>query len=230
MENLKTNQSQSLAKNIYIFFSFDIVGSTKFKTKDENWPFAISRFYSTVYDELSSKIPQIKVWKYLGDEILLYVPIRDFDSPSKIYEIPKMVYDIQLDVAAIIQEEFSSPELNVKSTIWIAGAQTVKSWQKEKNESLQIDPNYKNISVHIQPGTKEEVVGDFLGPDMDIGFRVAKFAFHHKVVLSADFAYFLYSTRPGNCEIENELKIVSYEILKGVWNEQYYPIVWYYPH
>ena len=103
MENLKTNQSQSLAKNIYIFFSFDIVGSTKFKTKDENWPFAISRFYSTVYDELSSKIPQIKVWKYLGDEILLYVSIRDFDSPSKIYEIPKMVYDIQLDVAAIIQ-------------------------------------------------------------------------------------------------------------------------------
>ena len=104
----------------------------------------------------------------------------------------------------------------------------MESWQKEKNESLQIDPNYKNISVHIQPGKKEEVVGDFLGPDMDLGFRVAKFAFHHKVVLSADFAYFLYSTKPENCEIDDDLKIVSYEILKGVWNDRYYPIVWYY--
>jgi len=237
MGNLKPNQSPSPEKNIYIFFSFDMVGSTKFKTKNESWPFEISVFYYTVCEQLHCKIPKIKVWKYLGDEILLYVSIRDFDSPSEIYEIPKMVYGIQNDVAKKFQKYSSSPELNVKSTVWIAGIQTI-DW-----EASLSDKNYKNIRIPIKkPGEKkleedkleevktEELPWDFLGPDMDIGFRVAKFAFHHKVVLSADFAYFLYSTKPKNCEIDDDLKIVSYEILKGVWNEQYYPIVWYYPY
>lgn len=245
MGNLKPNQNPSSEKNIYIFFSFDMVGSTKLKTKKENWPFCISSFYYTVYTKLQHKIPQIKEWKYLGDEILLYVSLRDlsidFDSRSSLLiEIPKIVYDVQSEVAEIIQKDSRVPELNVKSTVWIAGVQTIE-W-----EPSPLDKNYQNITATIdmeakggkenktENGTKNR--HDFLGPDMDIGFRIAKFAFHHKVVLSADFAYLLYKIpkkfKNGKIgyKIDAKLRIVSYEILKGVWEEQDYPIVWYYPY
>ncbi len=266
-----SNQFTEKEKDICVFFSFDMVGSTKLKTKKENWPLYISSFYYTVYKKLSDAIPQIKVWKYLGDEILLYVSIHDlghdFHSRSlSLIKIPKMVYDIQLEVAEIIQKDpwpselnesslpelsaSSLPELNVKSTVWIAGIQTIESRQQDQAKPSPLDKNYKNIIAPIdmeaksetenktenktENGTKNGITDryDFLGPDMDIGFRIAKFAFHHKVVLSADFAYLLYKMLKIKdleigYKIDNNLRIVSYEILKGVWDEQYYPIVWY---
>ena len=252
MGNLIANSEKE--KDICIFFSFDMVGSTKLKTKDENWPFVISLFYHTVYNELHREIPQIKGWKYLGDEILLYVSILDLgldlnSRSSSLIKIPKMVYDIQLKVAETIQKDPFSPELkvpslselNVKSTIWIAGIQTIELREKNLFEDYKLDKNYKNIIATIdmeakgrtedktENGAKDRY--DFLGPDMDIGFRIAQFAFHHKVVLSADFAYLLHKiSKDKEDKIDDNLRIVSYEILKGVWNEQYYPIIWYYPH
>lgn len=240
------NQFTKKGKDIHVFFSFDMVGSTKLKTKKENWPLCISSFYYTVYKKLSDAIPQIKVWKYLGDEILLHVSIHDlgpdFHSRSLyLIKIPEMVYDIQLEVAEIIQKDSSSPELNVKSTVWIAGIQTIESRQQDQAKPSPLDKNYKNIIAPIDMEAKGGIKNgttdryDFLGPDMDIGFRIAKFAFHHKVVLSADFAYLLYKMPKIKdleigYKIDDNLRIVSYEILKGVWDEQYYPIVWYYPH
>lgn len=220
-----------VTKNIYVFFSFDLVGSTKFKTEKANWPYVISYFYDIVYKDLKTKIPQIKVWKYLGDEVLLYVSISDFESKSIIYDIPNMVFDTQLKVAEYVQKKAKSKKIDVKSTIWIAGAKTVELEKLNNNSSIpQADKNYKNLRVKLNVENQDQEQIDFIGPDMDIGFRVSKFAFHHKIVVSADFAYFLHKTKPENCEIDDKLQIVSYEILKGVWNEQYYPIIWYYPH
>ena len=226
-----------------------MVGSTKFKAKEETWPFYISQFYYTVYTELQREIQQIKVWKYLGDEILLYVSIQDLgldlDSRSSfLIKIPEKVYKVQSEAAKKIQEDLFMPELEVKSTVWIAGVQTIWSYENKK-----LDKNYQNIIATIDMEAKGETENktengakdrdDFLGPDMDIGFRVAKFAFHHKVVLSADFAYLLHEIPTKikdeeidykiDYKIDDDLQIVSYEILKGVWNEQYYPIVWYFP-
>ncbi len=224
---LKSSEEIIEKKNIYIFFSFDLVGSTKFKTEKTNWPYVIPYFYDTVYKELKYLIPQIKVWKYLGDEILLYVSICDFDSPSVIYTIPDTVYSIQLKVAEAIQKVSKTKKLDVKSTIWMAAARTVESKKFNLSNAPKTNRFYKNMKVKLNVEDQDQV--DFLGPDMDIGFRIAKFAFHHKIVLSADFAYFLHLTKPENCDIDEKLQIVSFEILKGVWNEQYYPIIWYYP-
>ena len=246
------NQFTEKEKDICVFFSFDMVGSTKFKTKDENWPFSISLFYHTVYKKLRSKIPQIKGWKYLGDEILLYVSIHDLgpDFHSRflsLINIPKMVYDIQSEVVEIIQKDPwsklkvpSLSELNVKTTVWIAGIQTIELRQQEQAKPSPLDKNYKNVIATINMEAKGEIKNgakdkyDFLGPDMDIGFRIAKFAFHHKVVLSADFAYLLYKMpkiKSGKIgyKIDDNLRIVSNEILKGVWDEHDYPIIWYFP-
>lgn len=222
-----------LEKDICIFFSFDLVGSTKFKTEENTkkvWPHVIFRFYELIYNELKNKIPQVLVWKYLGDEVLLYISIRDFESNSIIYTIPSVVFTVQLKVAKDIQDIFETKKLDIKSTIWIAGTQTVKSKVFNRSDIPELDECYKNLKMTLPLGNQMQV--DFLGPDMDTGFRVAKFAYHHKVVLSADFAYLLYRMKkPRNQKgIDEQLKIVAFETLKGVWDNKYYPIIWYYPN
>ena len=220
-------------RDVYIFFSFDLVGSTKFKTEESTkslWPHIIFRFYELIYNELKDKIPQIIVWKYLGDEVLLYVSIRDFESDSVIYTIPDIAFSVQLKVAKDIKDLFNKNNLDIKSTIWIAGTQFVKPKEFNPAKISMEENNYKNLKMILNAGNSLQV--DFLGPDMDIGFRVAEFAYHHKVVLSADFAYLLYRMKKPKRQkgIDEQMKIVSFEILKGVWNNQYYPIIWYYPN
>ena len=37
------------------------------------------------------------------------------------------------------------------------------------------------------------------------------------------------ATKPDDCKIDDKLRIVSFEKLKGVWDNKYYPIVWFCP-
>lgn len=227
------SENNTPEKNIYIFFSFDLVGSTRFKVEEPAiWPYIIFKFYELIYNELKNKIPQILVWKYLGDEVLLYVSIKDFECDSLIYEIPDIAYNVQSKVAKDIQTIIHKKKLklDIKSTIWIAGVQTVKSQVFNANDISIEDEKYRNLMMPLTVGDKLQV--DFLGPDMDTGFRISKFAYHHKVVLSADLAYLLYRMKKPRKRkgIDEQLKIVSFESLKGVWDNKYYPIIWYYPN
>ena len=228
-----TINRDTLEKDICIFFSFDLVGSTKFKTEENTkdiWPHVIFRFYELIYTELKDKIPQIIVWKYLGDEVLLYVSIQDFESESIIYSIPNITYITQVKVSKDIQNLFKMKTVDIKSTVWIAGVQTEKSKNFEPGKISNFNECYKNLKMSLPLGDQLHV--DFLGPDMDTGFRVAKFAYHHKVVLSSDFAYLLYRMKKPKKQksIDDQLRIVSFEVLKGVWSNKFYPIIWYYPN
>lgn len=228
------NQTSQEKKEIYIFLSFDLVGSTKLKTEQktsESWPDIILKFYEMVKSEMENKIPQISVWKYLGDEVLLYVSIEDMNSDSVVYSMPQTVFDVQKKISEDIKDVFKNYELSdlfIKSTIWIAGVKSVESKKinTEECSNLPSDKVYGNRKITLGRGN----LTDFVGPDMDIGFRIAKFAYKKKVVISANFAYLLYSmSKPkGMKKIDNSMKIVSFEILKGVWNGGYYPIIWYY--
>ena len=227
------SENNAQEKNIYIFFSFDLVGSTRFKVEEASiWPYIIFKFYELIYNELKNRIPQILVWKYLGDEVLLYVSIQDFEYDALIYEIPDIVYNVQSKVAKDIQNIIVEKKLklDIKSTIWIAGVQTIKSQVFNANDISIENDKYRNLKMPLTVGDKLQV--DFLGPDMDTGFRISKFAYHHKIVLSADFAYLLYRMKKPRKQkgIDEQLKIVSFETLKGVWDNKYYPIIWYYPN
>jgi hypothetical protein len=68
---------------------------------------------------------------------------------------------------------------------------------------------------------------DFLGPEIDAGFRISKFALRRRLVVSAELSCLLFRERAAYTGIEKQLKIVSFQILKGVWTGRHYPIVWY---
>lgn len=234
--DILNGKNTSSNKEIYIFFSFDLVGSTKLKTKEPTcWPSVIFKFYELIYSELNRKIPQVVVWKYLGDEVLLYVSLDEIESDDIIYNIPDIVFNIQLKVSKDIKDVFYSANiseiLDIKSTLWIAGVKSIEPKPFTNKELLKDDNTiYKNMKMSLTTGNL--LLTDFLGPDMDIGFRISKFAYHHKVTISADFAYLLFRMKkPKKTKnIDDKLKIVSFEILKGVWDNKYYPIIWYYPN
>ncbi|MCR5623095.1 MAG: hypothetical protein K6G18_14740 [Treponema sp.] len=217
-------------RDIYVFFSFDLVGSTKFKTDEqEKWPYVIFKFYELTYNELKNKIPRVAVWKYLGDEVLLYISLHAFGSDHEIYKIPENVFSVQSSVSKVLQALFPGEKLriDIKSTIWIAGTVMLRSEEFIPDKMPLAVGIYRNLKMKLSIG--DQTQDDFIGPDMDTGFRVAKHAHKNMVVLSADFAYLLYRMKkPRRMKgIDGNMKIVSLEILKGVWDDKYYPIVWY---
>lgn len=224
-ELFNSNKANIPDNDIYLFFSFDLIGSTKLKTENNNWPDIIFRFYEILAKEMQNKLPQVIVWKYLGDEVLLHLSIQDLELKDTIFKIPEIIYNIQDKVSDDLYDSFKIRYF-LKSTIWMAGINSEQSKQFVANKTEERSSNYPNLRLNLNSG--KQYLPDFIGPDMDIGFRIAKYAYHHKVTISANFAYFLLKKSKKNI-IKNNIKVVSFEQLKGVWRTQYYPIIWYYP-
>ena len=74
------------------------------------------------------------------------------------------------------------------------------------------------------PGRNGDVELDYIGPDLDIGFRLSKASRPGRVVLSMDLADVL--TRDNTFPNPLELHHVGWEILKGVFGDKPYPIIW----
>jgi hypothetical protein len=224
-------QENTVTEDIYLFFSFDLVNSTSFKVNPSSagiWPLVITHFYELIQSELRRRLSEIIVWKYLGDEILLYLIIKNIED---IYESPRFTYEIQINVMETLRTNFNiKSELNIKSTIWVAGITTIPAIKINdyKKHPIKDDSIFRNIAFSLsdQNGNKK----DFLGQDIDVGFRIAKYAHKNKVTISAGLAYLLNRMDKGTHQnIDQDIKIVSYEYLKGIWNNRAYPIIWYYP-
>lgn len=228
--NNKKNNERN--KNVYIFISFDLVNSTKSKTEKETstkWPFIIQKIYELILNGMQTHYPSIDVWKYVGDELLLFLKLSDIKK-TEFYQLIPRIYDLQDKVSYNIQTYFKlTNRLEIKSTVWSAEIENISSDKDIDIQNLPDENPYRNISFYTYPQGK--AILDFLGVDVDTGFRIAKFAYHHKVTINADLAYVLYNMRkPNNCiSIRDKLKIVSFEELKGIWDKKAYPIIWYCP-
>lgn len=211
----------------YVFFSFDLVNSTKYKSiSRESWPIVISRFYELIADGLNKRVKNLQLWRYVGDELLLY---KRLDSIQDIYDcLPKAHY-VLIDSINRLHSEFPDTRtiLSIKGTVWSARASEVIPQDIEKIKKKEFKLEEKNIVV-FQGVSASQSQSDFLGPDIDLGFRIAKHALRRRLVVSADLSYLLYKeARNITDKIEDKLRIVSYESLKGIWGDRRYPIIWY---
>ena len=206
--------SQNAIKDkVYLFISFDLVNSTLFKSEFTNrWASIFENvFYSTLLNILN-KDNKLKIWKYIGDEVLFYKEINNFKELNILSEIEKTIQMTEENLVLALnkltkecQKDNEIP-LYIKATTWIANIGNSKN------------PKYRNIAIETPLGI------DFLGSDIDLGFRIAKFSFKSKIVVGAKLAYLLYKY----CRQDN-IGIVSYEVLKGIWGGRKYPIIWYNP-
>lgn len=208
---------------LFVFFSFDLVNSTRYKSVNkEGWPFVARHFYEAVIDGLTKWLDGFRVWKYVGDEVLVFKHVSCGEQLRKCLEA---AMEVILSSTASIHNAFADAKklLAVKGTVWCAKIAGFGERQQEMAGPTQ--RNSLNLVFRSRDSQGGQI--DFLGPDIDVGFRIAKYTLRRRLVVGAELAYLLFLDRASHASIEKNLKIVSYEVLRGVWDDRRYPILWY---
>ena len=155
---------------------------------------------------------KVKVWKYIGDEVVLVAELTcDKHQPS-------------LHVLALANtiKQFNRKfgknnpnKIRFKGTAWVAGFPV------------------RNIEINL-PGPEGQEVKDFLGPSMDLGFRLSKAASDDRLLISASLAYLIVKEasmdkpiKLNNNKEYNRLPLCFGGLteFKGITNK--HPLIWY---
>ncbi|MFI3169328.1 MAG: hypothetical protein R3Y06_05230 [Faecalibacterium sp.] len=201
---------------VTMFISFDLVNCTLYKSRYKGkWASGVSSVIDYILTALNeSPVEGYQFWKVLGDEV---VYTKSIHSIPEIADILDDVYAAVVDInkkikSAQIGDAQTAKILAVKATIWIA----------------DISPSHlsaDNIAVQYKVGNGE-VRNEYLGTDIDGGFRIAKYTSADRVVLSADLAA-LFLKEQTLQKSFHKINFVAYRLLKGIWNGEAYPIFMY---
>jgi len=210
---------------LFLFLSIDVVGSTAFKNKRgedsdnkiQPWLSFFMQFYEDfkiiflescqeaqnkktdllwIEDKKKSanrpNIELFKLWKSLGDELIFYVPLTHHKQ-ALFY-----VHAFR-DATNGFKSKMHTKgltELDYKLTGWLAGFPVI------------------NARINYE-------LPDFIGPSIDIGFRLSKFSDQRKFVVSVDLALML-------VKHTNHLKLFydGEHTIKGFLSDKPYPIIW----
>ncbi|MGZ0175142.1 MAG: hypothetical protein ACKVHE_37085, partial [Planctomycetales bacterium] len=196
------------AWELRLFCSAGIVGSTAFKaqnspSKRPEWASTFSeffRFFPQAVDAAYEKLPvgfhkpaaALQAWKFVGDEILFSVAITNHkEGASHVRAFKNAISSFPE-----IQWKPKGIPLDLKATGWIAGFPV------------------SNRKVEI-PGTDGV---DYIGPSVDLGFRLAKFSTPRKFVVSGSLAL-LVLDGIHSCELPSDSVVLYLDgtvSLKGV--------------
>ncbi len=195
-----------------IFMSVDIADSTKFKElnsldDDPRWLGAFQAFFREVPLVLMGQIakafaetddvPNISVWKVIGDEMVFRAQPRSAEEALHIAEAfcrTVVSYDARF---------FERWPLRIRGCCWAARF-----------------PG-RNIEIEI-PETDGAGNVDYLGPDVDLGFRLIAQADRGQVILSLNLAE-AFASLPARRDMQ--FYHVDRKVLKGVFAGQPYPLI-----
>lgn len=222
---METKQEQE----VILFFSFDVVNSSLYKTINYyNWSTVLIRLFEKIKTSISFEIPNAELWRILGDEEIFIVRINNEDDISSyINKIYSTLISFSNDLKnGTFFDQFQNTQnfdsnlmrlqnvISLKAASWIA---IVTDLSEYSNDSCIEE--FDNIFVKYD---SNYTIFDFLGNDIDAGFRISKETCERRLVLSFELAYLLADTVP------NFLNIITYKKLKGVWKNRLYPVIWYY--
>lgn len=232
----QNNKKKKRKEGVYLFIAIDLVKGTEFKIRNNDWLKTFTSFYNNsenLKEKLNNKLSgnEIKVWKTIGDEVVFYIKVLNENELIKIVSsllpvVNKLEKKINKDNDILHNLKYD--KIGLKSTVWIAHVR-----------ELLID-NYSDLSkIDFHSDSEKEFNNymikvhntiDFLGPEIDLGFRLSKYGHSNTVVIGAKLASVLYSLKNKKSINNNYLKdihIVDFQKLKGIWRDKVYPIIWY---
>ena len=234
---------ESLHPKQRIFLSIDIIGSTSIKSelvcKDNSqylWANSILAFlpeveiiYRSKFIEMVEKhcsrdhckkhcIPSkkknkaklsamAKVWKYIGDEVVLVAELTCKEHQPALHILALA------ETVKHFNSVFSDKDvpLSFKGTAWVAAFPVT------------------NIEIEL-PNQDNKTLKDYLGPSIDLGFRLAKYSTKERLMMSASLAYLITNSPPLKNPVESNhslpLCFGGTAELKGVKNGRH-PLIWY---
>ena len=243
-----SGETEPPEEGIYLFFSLDLSNSTQFKAEHPTlWAFVISSFYKAVNSKLVTYKIALQQWKLIGDEVLLYKEISDGKS---IYEDVKYVYiSLQDIINSMISDTLTAVEksfpagcdhscgqtdnviyairstLGIKATTWIAQCSEPSSKRSARNIIYENNSSTTESSMNTPR--------DFLGPDIDEGFRLCKYAVKNQMIVSPLLAHIIHKLSRSDPDktlvIESNFRITAFVELKGIWQSRAVPIVMFCP-
>lgn len=198
-----------------LFLSVDMVGSTEFKARftgqgSEGWLEIFQTFFTSFPLMAAGQIglafldddatPAIDVWKVMGDEVVFVA------QPSSPEELTSILLALLRTMKLYEARHFQQLPLRLKGTAWLADFDG-------PNIVVEIPELSSGAGAHL----------DFIGPDIDLGFRISKFAKPGVMVLSLDVLECVLGARNA---AETQMFVLGKEPLKGVMFGRPYPIVW----
>lgn len=220
-------QTSNERNEVILFFSFDIVNSSLYKTINYyGWAQTLVDLFKKLYDRVKEVIYEAELWRVLGDEAVFIVRIKSEDA---LYEYIDAIFDILVKTIKDLKagtffdnmESFSDREvelMKVQNILSLKGAAWIASVSKFGVNTLKSENVFEEYNLE-----KRNKFYEFLGNDIDAGFRISKFTSDSRLVVSFELAALL-STRTKYLQ---NLFIITYKHLKGIWNDKYYPIIWY---
>jgi class 3 adenylate cyclase len=202
---------------LVMFMSADVVGSTAFKAADESEKGAASWLaaFETLFRELplifigkmaqwfieEDDLPPSGVWKVMGDEVVFAA------LPQTIAQAQRITAAFYEAVASYDQRIAERWPLRIRGCCW--GAEI-----GERNRAIEIPEMFG--------GSEERPYLDFLGPDIDIGFRLSAHSRPGEVILSPNLAEALAAQE---AQLDLRFHHVGEAPLKGVCAGQPLPLV-----
>lgn len=221
-------EEQPIKKDVVLFFSFDIVNSTAYKNVNYyGWAQVLNLLFKFLREDVRNQIKGAEMWRVLGDEAIFIVKIRDDDE---LREYVNKIFTIMVSTIRKLKNgEFFRLDnnfnlmklqniLSIKTAAWIAAVNNVGDISDKEIRLEDVDNIFERY--HSQEGYE---IFEFLGNDIDTGFRIATQTQDGRMVLSYELAYLV----SQKTETLSYLNIITYKKLKGVWKEKLYPIIWY---
>lgn len=223
----------------HLFFSFDLSNSTAYKAAaGSNWLPLVTWFYDAIQAGFRKRLAGVRLWKYVGDEILLYCPVR---SKKGLLRAIPVAMEILQDTIARIRTQFpgSKAFISVRGAVWgsmVRDAQPSPiAADAVSTGSTQPDPptpeERGTVRLSLDDQTGQSGI-DFLGHEVDIGFRLSQASSRGRLVVSAELAA-LVESLPADPRFQDEFplsprfRVVALRQLKGVWNGRHYPVIWF---
>lgn len=205
-----------LRPKLRVFFSIDVVGSTSFKheseyTNNQGWLAFFAAFFTEFPDKLNQlrvsiaetrdwkELPQFHLWKTLGDELVFYVELSHPQQAGCCLTVFRSAINDAHDRWSTGENRLP---VAFKGTAWLAGFPV------------------GNAAMALE-GTRTEPQYDFIGPQIDLGFRLTKFSSRRRLVVSVELAALIL-----NGAQELKFFFEAGEPLKGVLKDRRYPLIW----
>jgi hypothetical protein len=207
------NSSQS---NVVIFMSIDLAGSTAYKAQAQGsgdaptWLEAFDAFFREVplimmgqiaaAFAMEDEVPLSGVWKVIGDEIVF------MGHPKTPREAQLLTIAFYRTVISYDRKIFERWPLRIKGCCWAAQL-------SGRNRAIEIPEMFGASS--------DQVYVDYLGPDVDTGFRVASCGGRGQVIVSSNLVHVL----AGLDNTEGvRFHYAGRKVLKGVYDGRPYPL------
>lgn len=222
-----------------LFLSCDLQNSTQFKQKGgtgDTWIATFLAFYTEFPKLLSAEISKacatlqgrLLLWKAVGDELIFSVRIRSEGECSD-------AVDVWLETMLAFEKEhlLDKTPMTLKGGAFLATVpspdrrvaipRTVHSVDRSHLDAEAMNEATLNATDDDSEFSATFAM-DFVGPSIDTGFRILKYASRRYFVLTVEVAHILFKHYSDTVQSDRRAHLVGTHELKGVWGGKPYPV------